>query len=212
LPAILLVVYWALLEFVPVPGRAAGVLTPDGNLAMWVDKAVLGRFQDGTTYTWILTSLGFAATVLIGLLAGHLLRSSRTGQQKTQLLVAAGFGCLFAGWLWGFAIPINKHIWTSSMALWSGGLCLLLLALFYWVIDVLGYRGWASLFTVIGMNAIVAYMFADIIPFAQISSTLFGGLANHLGEFGSVLLAAGTFGTFWLGLYYLYRNRTFIRI
>ena len=169
LPGILLVVYWILLEFVPVSGRGAGALTPDGNLAMWVDRAVLGRFQDGTTYTWILTSLGFSATVLIGMLAGHLLRSSRSGQRKTQLLVAAGFGCLVLGWLWSFAIPINKHIWTSSMAVWSGGLCLVLLALFYWLIDVLGYRRWAFLFTVIGMNAIVAYMFADIIPFAQIA-------------------------------------------
>ena len=90
--------------------------------------------------------------------------------------------------------------------------CLLLLALFYWVIDVRGYRRWAFPFMVIGMNAIVAYMAPDIIPFSHISKTLFAGLATHLGMFGDFLLAFGTLGVLWLGLYYLYRNRTFVRI
>jgi predicted acyltransferase len=208
----LLVVFWALMALVPVPGHGAGVFTPEGNLAMWIDTTLLGHFRDGTTYTWILSSLGFGATVLMGVLAGHLLRSSLSGRQKVLLLTAAGLGCLLGGWLWSFAFPIIKHLWTSSMVLWSGGWCLLLLALFYWVIDVLGYRRWAFVFTVIGMNAIVAYMAPDIIPFAQISETLFGGLAKHLGAFGNFLVAGGAFGVLWLGLYYLYRKRTFVRI
>jgi predicted acyltransferase len=98
------------------------------------------------------------------------------------------------------------------MILWSGGLCLLLLALFYWVIDVKGYRRWAFFFNVIGMNAIVAYIAPDIINFPQLSSTLLGGLARHLGNYGNLLLASGALGILWLGLYYLYRNRTFVRI
>ena len=208
----LLVVFWALMAFVPVPGHGAGVFTPDGNLAMWIDKALLGPFRDGTHYTWIFSSLGFAATVLIGVLSGHLLRSQLPGRRKALLLTAAGFGCLLAGWLWGFAFPIIKHIWTSSMVLWSGGWCLLLLALFYWLIDVLGCRRWAFPFTVLGMNAIVAYMAPDIIPFSLISNTLFAGLAKHLGMFGNFLVAFGTFGVLWLGVYHLYRRRIFIRI
>jgi predicted acyltransferase len=208
----LLVVFWALMAFVPVPGYGAGVFTPDGNLAMWIDEALLGRFRDGTPYTWIFSSLGFGATVLMGVLAGHLLRARLPGRRKALLLAAAGLGCLLGGWLWGFAFPIIKHIWTSSMVLWSGGWCLLLLALFYWVIDVLGYRRWAFFFTVIGMNAIVAYMAPDIIPFSQISNTLFAGLAKHLGMFGNFLVAFGAVGVLWLGVYYLYRHRTFVRI
>jgi predicted acyltransferase len=208
----LLLVYWALMRFVPVPGHGPGALTPDGNLAMWIDKALLGRFQDGTTYTWILSSLGFGATVLMGVLAGHLLRSSIPGMRKAFLLTVSGLACLILGWVWGFDFPIIKHIWTSSMVLWSGGLCLLLLALFYYVIDVLGYRRWAFFFTVIGMNAIVAYIAPDIINFPQISTTVFGGLAKHLGSYGNFLLASGSLGLLWLGLYYLYRNRTFVRI
>jgi len=208
----LLVVYWALMALVPVPGHGAGVFTPDGNLAMYIDKTLLGHFQDGTTYTWILSSLGFGATVLMGVLSGHLLRSKLPGHRKALALAGAGLACLAGGWVWSFAFPIIKHIWTSSMVLWSGGWCLLLLALFYWVIDVLGYRRWAFFFTVIGMNAIVAYMAPDIIPFSTISKTLFAGLARHLGMFGPVLVAFGTLGVLWLILYYLYRNRTFVRI
>ena len=208
----LLVLYWALMRFVPVPGYGAGVFTPDGNLAMYIDKALLGRFQDGTTYTWILSSLGFGATVLMGVLAGHLLRSKLAGTRKALLLVGAGLACLAGGWLWSFTFPIIKHIWTSSMVLWSGGWCLLLLALFYWLIDVLGYRRWAFPFIVVGMNAIVAYMAPDLINFRHISHTAFAGLTRHLGMFGEFLLAFGAFGILWVGLYYMYRKQTFVRI
>ena len=208
----LLVVFWALMRFVPVPGVGAGVLTPQGNLAMWVDTVILGRFRDGTHYTWILSSLGFGATTLMGVMAGHLLRGPKPKERKALLLAASGVACLFAGWLWGLEFPIIKHIWTSSMVLWSGGWCLLLLALFYYVIDVRGYRRWAFFFVVFGMNAIVAYIAPDIIPFRTISRTLFAGLGAHLGIFGSFLVAAGTMGILWLALYYLFRKKTFVRI
>jgi predicted acyltransferase len=208
----LLVVFWALMMFVPVPGHGPGVMTPDGNLAMYIDEALLGRFRDGTNYTWILSSLGFAATVLMGVLSGHLLRSKLPDKRKVLLLAGAGLGCLLGGWLWGFSFPIIKHIWTSSMVLWSGGWCLLLLAVFYWVIDVLGCQRWAFFFNVLGMNAIVAYMAPDIIPFREISKTLFAGLARHLGMFGNFLVAFGALGVLWVGLYYMFRKRTFVRI
>jgi predicted acyltransferase len=208
----LLVLYWALMRFVPVPGYGAGVLTPDGNLAMYIDKALLGRFQDGTPYTWILSSLGFGATVLMGVLAGHVLRSKLAGTRKALLLAGVGLGCLAGGWLWSLSFPIIKHIWTSSMVLWSGGWCLLLLALFYWLIDVLGYRRWAFIFIVMGMNAIVAYMAPDLIDLEQISHAVLGGLSRHVGMFGEFLLAFGAFGVLWGGLYYMYRKQTFVRI
>ncbi len=212
LAAALLMAFWALMMFVPVPGFGARVMTPQGNLAMWIDTAILGPFRDGTNYTWILSSLGFGATTLMGVMAGHLLRGPKPKERKALLLAISGVACLLAGWLWSFEFPIIKHIWTSSMVLWSGGWCLLLLALFYYVIDVLGYRRWAFFFIVFGMNAIVAYIAPDIIPFKTISHTLFAGLATHLGMFGNFLLAAGTLGILWLGLYYMFRKKTFVRI
>jgi predicted acyltransferase len=208
----LLVVFWALMRFVPVPGHGAGIFTPDGNLAMWIDNALLGRFRDGTDYTWILSSLGFGATTLMGVLSGHLLRTRLPGGRKVLVLAASGLGCLLTGWLWGFEFPIIKHIWTSSMVLWSGGWCLLLLALFYGLIDVLGYKRWAVFFVVFGMNAIVAYMAPDLISFHRISNANLAGLARHLGMFSEFLLTGGTVGILWLGLYYMFRKKTFLRI
>jgi predicted acyltransferase len=208
----LLVVYWLLMVLVPVPGQGAGVLTPDGNLAIWIDRTVLGHFQDGTHYTWILSSLGFGATVLIGVLAGHLLRSQAPGRRKVLNLVLAGVACLAAGWLWSLAFPIIKHLWTSSMVLWAAGWSLMLLALFYCLIDVLGLKRWAFPFTVIGANAIVAYMAPGLFNIRGISHHLFGGLSKHLGSAADLFVAFGAVAILWCGLYYLYRKRTWIRV
>jgi len=208
----LLVAYWLLMAFVPIPGHGAGVLEPAANLAMYVDEAVLGRFRDGTTYTWVLSSLGFAASVLLGALGGHVLRSDRTPNNKALTLLAAGVGCLAAGWIWGIWFPIIKHIWTSSMVLWAGGLSYLLLAGFYWVIDVKKYRKWAFPFIVIGMNAIAVYVATHLIDFRHISEDLVGGLAAKLGQAGPFVIAFAGFLIVWLILLYLYRKGTFIRV
>jgi predicted acyltransferase len=96
--------------------------------------------------------------------------------------------------------------------LWSSGWSLLLLALFYGVIDVLGCKRLAFPLTVIGMNAILAYMAPRFVNFGDISNRMFGGLATHLGGFGPLLLAFGKVGSLWVALCYLYRKRTFIRI
>jgi predicted acyltransferase len=188
----LLVVYWLLMAFIPAPGHGPGAFTPDGNLAMWIDKAILGHFQDGTTYTWILSSLAFGATVLIGVLAGNLLRAPLPGRRKVLVLVLSGLGCLLGGWMWSFAFPIIKHIYSSSMVLWASGWSLLLMALFYGIIDLLGFRRWAFPFIVIGMNAITAYMAPHFIDFGLTGSALFGGLAKHLGAFGNLLVSLKT--------------------
>src|SRR5204863_3571919 len=101
-------------------------------------------------------------------------------------------GCLAAGWVWAeyLGFPIIKHIWTSSMALWAGGWSYLLLALFYLMIDIAGFRRWAFPFVVIGANAIVIYVLWDLFnPFTTLSTKLVGGLASHLGSFGPFVIA-----------------------
>jgi len=203
-----------LLAFVPVPGRAAnvGAYTPEANLGIWIDKALFGIHQDGTTYAWTLASLGFGATVLMGALGGRLLKGPLPGARKIQILLCAGGSCLLAGWLLSYVVPIVKHIWTSSMALWAGGWCYLLLALFYGVIDVMGFRRWSFPLVIIGANAIVAYMLFQLIDLKAISRRLFGGLAAHTGNGADFVIAAGAFGILWFILWYLYRNRTFIRV
>jgi predicted acyltransferase len=209
----LLVAYWLLMSFVPFGDHPAGTQEERANLALYVDQLILGRFEDGKTYTWILSSLGFAATVLMGVLSGHLIRLNRPPALRVGCLWASGAGCLLAGWLWSFHFSINKHIWSSSMALWSGGWCFLLLGLFHLVIDVWGWRRWAFPFVVIGMNAITAYMAWHVLHLDSVSGHLLGGLALHLSERGATcLLNAGPLVLLWLMLYYMYGNRTFLKV
>ena len=216
--ATLLITYWLLMIWVPVPGHGAGVIEPDANLALALDEFVLGRFRDGTHYTWILSSMGFGATVLMGVLAGHGLRSGAKPSTKIQGLVVAGLLCLAMGWAWSewIGFPIIKHIWTSSMALWAGGWSLLLLALFYGLIDVARIDRWAFPLVVIGSNAIAVYMAVEFIPFREISKTLVGGLARHLDNFctdlGPVLVAFVALLLVWMMLYHMYRRKIFLRI
>ncbi len=208
----LLVLYWLLMSFVPLPGGGSDHYDRDGNLALWIDKAVMGSHQDQTHYTWILSSLGFGATTLIGVLAGTLLRSPLPPLARLRILVLAGLGCLAAGWVWSFAMPIIKHLWTSSMVLWAGGWSLLLLALFYGLIDIVGWKRWCWAFVVIGANAIFAYMAQPLFDLRHLGEHLFKHLTDQFGEGGEAALAAATYLLLWLVLWGLYRARIFIRI
>lgn len=211
--------FWAIMRYIPMPGETAGLLEPQRNIALYVDKWVLGQFQDGTTYTWIVSSLSFGATVLLGVLAGQTLRSQLGALAKTSILLAAGGACLGLGWYWGQYFPIIKHLFTSSMVLWAAGWSFLLLALFYLVIDVWGLRRWATFFVVIGANAILAYMVTHAIPMSAwkgFTDPLLAGLAAHLTffgiDFGTALRQIAPFALLWCVLYYLYRKGTLLRV
>jgi len=214
---VLLLGYWALMMFVPFAGHPAGTLQPDANLALYIDELILGRFRDGTSYTWILSGMGFAATVLLGTLSGHVLKSELRPIAKVASLTAAAFLCLALGWAWGFysspvQFPMIKHIWTSSMVLWSGGGCFLLMAGFYLVIDVMGFRKWSFPLVVIGMNAIAVYVANNLVNFHHISDPIVAGLARHMGTGGDLMRNVSALAVIWLILLYMYRNKTFVRV
>jgi predicted acyltransferase len=212
--ALMLVGYWLLLVYVPVGGHGPGVLEPNANVALAVDEAILGRFRDGTPYTWILSSMTFTATVLLGVVAGHVVRSPQSRTINFGLLSALGLLCLAGGWAWAqwLGLPIIKHIWTSSMVLWAAGWSYLLLAIFYLLVDILGARWLAFPFVVIGMNAIAIYVASFFVPFRAIAEALVGGLARHLGAAGPVVIAFSAVLLAWLVLFHLYRQRIFLRI
>jgi predicted acyltransferase len=213
----LLLLYWALLMLVPVPGFGAGQLTPDGNLAIYIDKLILGPYQDGTSYTWILSSMVFATTVMMGAFAGQLLRSGLSKWRKTLFLLGTGVACIYLGHWWGMIFPIIKHIWTSSMVLYAGGWSLVLLGTFYVVIDVCRLRFLAFPFIVIGMNAIFAYvgnaLFGWRRPvFRNIAEVFLAGLESRLGPWYQPTIAFATFMVLWLILLFMYRRKIFIKI
>jgi predicted acyltransferase len=210
----LLLLYWGLLALVPVPGHGMGQFTEQGNLAIYIDRLILGHFQDGTNppYTWILSSMTFATTVMIGAFAGQLLQSNRTKVAKTLILLGSGVGCVLVGWAWGQIFPIIKHIWTSSMVLYAAGWSLVLLAVFYLVVDVLRLRFLAFFFVVIGMNAIAIYMATHVFDFRHFADIFVGGLAKWTGNWHDFLRATAGFAILWLILLYMYRRKTFVKI
>lgn len=213
--------YWALMAFVPFGGHPAGTLLPTINLPRYIDDLLLGNYRRDHNFTWVLSSLGFAASVLLGSLSGHLLRGKQSAAHKTWALVALGLICLAVGWVWSYWLPLNRHLWTSSMILWSGGWSFLLLALFYWVIDVAGYKRWAFFLVVIGVNALLAYVLDQFFMihildrfFGQMSSNAAGGLTpNHplLVHCKDLFRAVSELGLLWLLLWYFYRKRIFLR-
>jgi predicted acyltransferase len=210
--AILLLVFWALMMLVPVPGQGQVLLAGDANLALHIDKFILGRCYGGGGYTWILSSMTFACTVMLGVMAGHLLRCEKNARAKVLYLTAAGIGCLLMAVLWHNWFPIIKRIWSSSFVLFSGGLCYLLLALFYLVIDVWGYKKWAFGFVVIGMNAIAVYMATHVFNFRHIGDIFVDGLDKYVGNWSPFIHAVAAFVVIWLIMWWMYRKRSFIKI
>ena len=140
---------------------------------------MLGRFHHGEN-TWFLSYPGFASSVLLGVMAGHLLKLPVSELKKVLYLAGAGIGCVELGLLWSTLFPVIKLLWTSSFVLIGGGFGFLMLSLFYWIIEVKRLRRWAFFFRVIGMNSIIVYFFAMLINFRQIGNIFIGSLLPRI--------------------------------
>jgi predicted acyltransferase len=157
-------------------------------------------------------------TMILGLLAGEVLRGDRPPRAKVRWLGTAGLAGVASGWLLGAAgiNPMVKRIWTPSFTLWSGGVCFLILAAAYYAIDVRGHRRWAFPLVVIGMNSIAAYCIYEVgARFTADSLTTHVGPRTFavLGEaYAPFLLGVATLLVFWLVLLWMYRRRVFLRI
>jgi predicted acyltransferase len=207
---ILLVGYWAALIYMPVPGFGAGNLEPGKTLADFIDRSLVpGKLlHSNRDPEGLFSTIPAIATALFGVLAGQWLRESqRSGLTKAAALMIAGAVCLALGGLWNLSFPINKNLWSSSYTLWTAGWSLLLMAIFYLVIDVWGWKKWAFFFVVIGANAITIYMAARFIDFTAVGELLFGR-----APIPKALLPSTAIVVEWLLLYVLYRSRTFLRL
>jgi len=123
-----------------------------------------------------------------------------------------GISCIVAGRIWGIWFPVIHHIWTSSLVLYGAGLSFLLLTLFYLVIDVWGFKKWSFPFVVIGMNAIAVYIATHLFDFSRIGDIFVADLARFMGEWGFFLRAFAALAVVWLILYYMYKNKTFLKV
>ena len=222
----LLLGYWGAMEFISVGEFGGGDYSTTHNLAEWVDQTVLGRFRDGAKvvdgvvvfdakyhYTWILSSLNFVATGMLGLFAGVIAKSQMAERRKLWWFAGLGVAMVAAGLVWSIWHPIIKCIWSSSMTLFSGGICYLLLWLCYYLIDYKGYRRGLTLFKVYGMNSIAAYMMPKFIKMRAISTALLFGTAQYLGDdWYALLIAFVNVVLSYLLLYYMYKRKIFLKV
>lgn len=236
--AVILFAYWALFALWPLPANydyaaASGQANYEGFFAHWNKNANPAHYFD----VWLLNlfpreqpfdgngggyaTLNFVpslATMILGLIAGELLRGSQSAGRKLAVLVGAGAVCLALGVAlhFGGVCPIVKRIWTPSFALASGGICFWVLALLYAVIDVAGLRRWAFPAVVVGQNSIAMYCLIHLIAWWILDS-----LRRHLAFLGFGPDGAGyqpmlenfaTGAVLWLICYWMYRRRILLRI
>lgn len=210
----LLVLYWLLMILVPVPGYGAGVLTPEGNLHAYIDQLLLpGKLNNGFyDEDGLLQQISSIAVCLSGVLAGHWLRSNQPQKRKVLGLLIAGTACILTGLVWNFSFPIIFRLWSSSFAMLVIGLSSTLLALFYWIIDVRGYKKWAFPFVVAGLNSITIYLAAGLFDFGIIVRIFVHGFIDYLGPLKPVFLALCILAVEWLFLYFLYKKKIFLKV
>jgi predicted acyltransferase len=228
--------YWILMRFVPVPGfgiptHDIPLLDPDRNIVAWLDrKLLMGHLYERTRDPeGVLSTIPAVASCLAGLLTGKWLRTARAPKTKAWGMVAVGVCAIIVGRTWHLWFPINKKLWTSSFVLFTTGLALVFLALFYWLADIRQYRkGWTTPILVFGRNAIAAYFFSEALSATadsiHIHTAKFGSL--NLQEYfylqffapllspanASLLYAIAYVGLCWVAMALLYRRRLFLKI
>ncbi len=207
--------YWLLFAALAAPGFAPGNLTPEGNIASYIDRLLLpGSFCCFTfgDNEGIMSTLPAVITTLTGVFAGNYLRSAAAPQVKAYAMFSAGMASLLLSLLWSFFFPINKLLWTSSYVLHSTGWSLILFSIFYFIIDVKGFHKWSFFFKVIGMNAITIYLASRFIDFNGLTESFFIGLSNLSGIAGPVVWALGFVIIKWLILYLFYKKQIFLKV
>jgi predicted acyltransferase len=228
----LLISYWLMLEFIPVPGVGAGLLEPGKNLPSYIDGFLL---QGHLWYNirpydpeGLLSTIPAVGTTLFGVLSGHWLRSSRSPADKAKGMLIGGVLLLIAGQTLNIWLPINKGIWTPSYALFMAGMALVCLTGFCWVIDVKGQKKAVTPFLIFGMNAIAAYVLSEflsktirevriVLPDGtrtRLKSYLFDSLFAPLGngKLASLVFALVFVFLIFLLMWSMWKKRWFLKI
>jgi predicted acyltransferase len=215
--AFVLVGYWLLLWLVP---GGEDTYSFEHNLVGTVDRVLMpGRLIYGNNHfdpEGLLSTLPAIVTALLGMFAGQLIRVSPdklSENKKVICLILSGLVLLLLGLLWNEVFPINKKLWSSSFVCVVAAYSLIMLAAFYYIIDVRGYRSWTLFFRVVGMNSITIYLAQSIISFQRIANFFLAGLAAKCPEvWANVILTSGYIAVCWLFLYFLYRKNVFLKV
>lgn len=233
----ILLVYWAILASFTAPDintllipdklrenmppeilNAVGNYSLRGNISGYIDRLFLpGNFWlkifDPEGYLGILPA---TATALLGALTGRFLMIEMprfSKQKKGFMLAIAGVFLIALGWVWNLGFPVNKNLWSSSFVCVAGGWSLVLLSVFFLIIDVYGFKKWSFFFKIIGVNSIAAYMIPTFINIRYTNKAIFGGIANYLSEdYAKLLFGFGHVVILWLILYLMYRQKWFLKV
>ena len=217
---LLMFIYW-------IPMHFCGDYSAEGNFAEMVDREVLGQWRDGVYwdetgqwhfapwyhYTWIWSSLTFGVTVMLGVFAGQVIKSGSHMRKLTAIrLSVVALVLLTLGYLHSIHTPVNKHIWTTSMTLISGGWCWALMALFYWMIDVMKWNTPWQWLKIYGTNSIVAYVLGQVVSFRSVVHSFSYGLQPIMGDWYNVWLVFGNYLILFFILLIMYRAKVFVKI
>jgi predicted acyltransferase len=233
--------YWSLFAFYPAPepGLELAKLgispdqAPSGFAAHWTlnanaawrfDYWFLNIFPPNQWFAYnsggyqTLSFIPTLGTMILGLIAGGIIRSEREPLAKVRWFALAGLAGLSSGWFLGAVglCPVVKRLWTPSWVLFSGGWCFLFLAAFYWVIDIKNRQEWATWLKVIGANSIAAYLIAHLcVTFIK------EGLVRHFGSawfsfagpaYERLILGSAILLVEWLFLFWMYKRKIFLRV
>lgn len=232
--------YWLLLAFVPAPDAltlavpeslafvreyGTGSFSIVGNLSGWVDRHIMpGVLQpytgiaDNQSVLGVIPAVG---TALFGILSGELIcRTRESMKDSMRLLILIGCaatlivaGITVATSFGEMSMPVNKKLWSASFAFIVGGYSILMLAVFHWIVDVIGCEKWIFFFEVIGMNSITIYLAQRFIPFDAMARNVFGGVCGLFPQPVAVLLlSVGELAISWLFLFFLYRKKVFLKV
>jgi predicted acyltransferase len=231
----ILIGYWILLRWVPVPGlgmpgSSIGFMDPFANLPAWLDRTLVPAnhlyhrgFYDPEG---LLSTIPAIASTLLGTLTGIWIGRNQTKSAAARGLLLAGLLCIAGGVLWNHWFPWNKRLWTSSFVLWTGGISLLVLWLFFWLLDVRKNSGkWTYAAVVFGTNALTAYIFSEFLAALlaavhlpasglRLQQWLYAPLRAAIPNPG---VAALTYAILFVGVCFLpvlmlYRKRIFLKV
>jgi len=214
--ALILMGYALLLAFVPAPGVGAGSYRLNENLVYTVDMAVLGKThpvdQREILEGWgtVLSTIPTISTTILGLLLGGLLLSPRPAKIKAKAIALVGLSGLAVGWAISLGVPVIMKMWTTSYGVLTAAWACLFFLVFYWIIDVRGYRKWAFPFVVIGANALAVYLSSTVTRIHEIVGILTRGAVTGLGSLGPLFGAAVFLGVEWLILFWMYKRKIFL--
>lgn len=163
----LMLIYWAAMQWFPVPGVGAGSYEKGANFSAWIDNMILHGHMWSQSKTWdpegIFSTLPAISTTLFGVLTGHLLRQNMPPLKKLLIMLTGGGIVIAIGYTWSHWLPINKSLWTSSYALFMSGMAMVVLGISYYLIDIKGWRIGVKPFRIYGMNAITVFVLSGLV-------------------------------------------------